>query len=558
MSVDGQRFCGGRALRAYCVSGLLLVMCSSPQDSTVAEVGTHRISSAAFRSYIENLPSGLRPSKNADEARHHHLQVLIDRHLLLMEAEALGLDTLTSVRTVVREAVEARVAGLYRSGEIGSRVIVEDAEIQRHFELEGYDRERKFHAILVTSLAAIDSVVAELKAGTPFAEVARSRSINSRSSAQGGELGFMGRDRAPRFHVPPEIFRDLPPGQVSAPLPAGRNWHVVLFTEDRPADLSKYREAIHTEIYRRRRQEVAAAHHELLESSLEVSLQGAALHRLVAAYRAREPAGLRSDSTALYTWSGGVITLAEVQAALERFNITSGLSDSTQAAATVRNFSLIPFLVLQGARDAGYFDLPEITRLQRHKHEEVLLATLRRTVAAQRITIEETDVRRFFDDHPQLFQHDPAAWVEELLLPTTEEAGRLKAKLESGAAVADFLERSLRSDAIAHHGRFHFHLQDTLRYPTLVTRVMEAIPGAWTGPVPVEGGFSVFRVAEHEESSLKAFEDARQRARALLHRELDAGVLKEFLDELRQKYAAQVTVYLDRLPAAAPDTLLQG
>jgi parvulin-like peptidyl-prolyl isomerase len=541
-----------------CVISGLLVMCATPQDSTVAEVGAHRISSAAFRTYIEGLPAGFRPLKTADETRQHHLQVLIDRRLLLMESEFLGLDTLHSVRMAVKEAVEARVIGLYRSREIGSKVVVDDDEIQRHFVSQGYDKERRFHAILVRSRSAIDSVVAELAAGRPFGEVARSHSINARSAEQDGELGFMGRDRAPRFHVPPEVFRDLPTGQVSAPLPAGRNWHVVLFTEDRPADLVKYRDAIRTELYRRRRQEVAAAHYELLESSLDVRLHGAILHRLVAAYRAREPGELREDPTPVYTWSQGTITLAGVQAVLERFNITAGLSDSTQAAATVRNFALIPFLVLQGASDAGYDELPEIVRLRRKKREEVLLETLRATVAAQRITIEEADVRRFYDDHPQFFQHEPAAWVEELLLPNSEQASRLKQELEAGAPVTDYLDRSLRSDAVAHDGRFHFHLQDTLRYPTLVSRVMEASPGAWTGPVAVDGGYSVSRVAEHEKSAPESFEDASQRARALLYRELDGQILEEFLAELRNKYASRVTVYLDRLAKAAPDTLLQG
>ena len=547
-----------RPLGTCLVLGGLLVMCAPPQDSTVAEVGDHRISSAAFRSYVEELPSGLRPSKTADETRQHHLQVLIDRQLLLLEAEGLGLDTLRSVRATIEEAVNNRVAGLYRSREIGAKVVVDDDEIQRYFVSQGFDRERLFHAILVRSRAAIDSVVAKLRDGHSFAELAQSHSINARSADQGGELGFMGRDRAPRFHVPPAVFRDLPTGQVSEPLPAaGANWHVVMFTEDRPATLAAHRHAIRTELYQQRQQEVAAAHYEMLEANLEVQLHGNSLHRFVAAYRAREPAALLDDLTPVFSWSRGSVTVADVQVVLARFNITAGLADSAQAAATVRNFSLTPFLVQQGAIDAGYLDLPEITLLQRQKREEVLLASLRQQIATERIKIEAEDVRRFYDDHPQLFQHDPASWVEELLLPSPEAAAELRQELEAGASVTDYLEQSLRSDAVAHNGRFHFHVMDTLRYPTLVNRVMDADVGAWNGPIAVEGGYSVFRVAEHEESALESFEDAQRRARALLQGDVSAQVLKEYLHELRQKYADQVTIHSDRLADAAPDALLQ-
>ena len=61
---------------------------------------------------------------------------------------------------------------------------------------------------------------------------------------QGGELGFIGRDMAPRIHIPPEVFRTLPLGAISEPMYTGKYWNIVRFTEERPASYDKYRDSI--------------------------------------------------------------------------------------------------------------------------------------------------------------------------------------------------------------------------------------------------------------------------------------------------------------------------
>ena len=46
--------------KAFLVCGGLALGCGSPQDASVAEVGPHRITVSALRTYVEELPEGLR------------------------------------------------------------------------------------------------------------------------------------------------------------------------------------------------------------------------------------------------------------------------------------------------------------------------------------------------------------------------------------------------------------------------------------------------------------------------------------------------------------------
>ena len=182
-----------------------------------------------------------------------------------------------------------------------------------YFEREGYGRERLLNAIKVESRAAIDTVLQELRAGRPFAEVARARSLDERSAKRGGELGFIGRDQLESLHIPPVVFKTLPQDQLSEPLPAGSAWHILRFSEDRAASYEKYQARIASLLYQKRLAEVEAEHLEQLRDSFKVRLNSSALRELVNAYQARQPARIEGNSTALYTYKDGEITLGQVQ-----------------------------------------------------------------------------------------------------------------------------------------------------------------------------------------------------------------------------------------------------
>ena len=73
----------------------------------------------------------------------------------------------------------------------------------------------------------------------------------------------------------------------------------------------------------------------------------------------------------------------------------------------------------------------------------------------------------------------------------------------------------------------------------------------------VEGGFSLFRVLDHEDASIEPYEQVRRRAAALLRLEREHWHLQALLKKLREKYAAQIKIDEARLREAVPDSLLR-
>ena len=530
--------------------------CDLLPEPPVAEVGPYQITASALKSFVTEW-SGSRPSsQTAEQARRHYLQTMIDARLLLVEARSRGIDTTQAVRATVQDAIDNQVSALYRAREITDAIAIPEDEIRAYFDDEGYGLERKVSGILVESQSEADSVLTLLRAGRPFAEVAAAYSIDARSARQGGELGFIGRDMAPRIHIPPEVFRTLPLGTISEPMYTGKYWNIVRFTEERPASYDKYRDSIKRQLFTERSAQATKEHLELLHNAFEVRLHEQALQELVTAYRLQDLSPLTAESLPLYTVDEGAITVAAAVKVLQEQNIGSGFADSAQAASTLKRIVLNPFLIKEAARRAGYYQKPAIQRLKKAKEEEALLNGLKETIT-RGIDISDADVSRYYDSHPEIFSHEPAIWVEELLLPSADEAQEKRALLEGGTPFADLAGESLRSDAIEKANRFHFHPLEKAVYPKLMAAVEDAPEGELVGPVAVEGGFSLFRVLDHEDASIEPYEQVRRRAAALLRLEREHWHLQALLKKLRAKYAAQIKIDEARLREAVPDSLLR-
>ena len=530
--------------------------CDLLSEPPVAEVGPYQITAAALQSFVAEWSGGRPAAQTTAQARRHYLQTMIDARLLLLEARSRGIDTTQAVRATVQNAIDNRVSALYRAREITDAIAIPEAEIRAYFADEGYGLERKVSGILVESQSEADSVLTLLRVGRPFAEVAAAYSIDVRSARQGGELGFIGRDMAPRIHIPPEVFRTLPLGAISEPMYTGKYWNIVRFTEERPASYDKYRDSINRQLFAERSAQATREHLELLHNAFEVRLREEALQQLVSAYRLQDLSPLTAESLPLYTFAEGEITVAAAVKVLQEQNIGSGFADSAQAASTLKRIVLNPFLIKEAARRAGYYQKPAIQQLKKTKEEEALLDGLKETIT-QDLDLSEEDVRHYYDSHPDIFSHDPAVWVEELLLPSADEAAEKRALLEDGIPFADLAGASLRSDAVEKANRYHFHPLEKAIYPKLMAAIEDAPEGELIGPLAVEGGFSLFRVLNHEEASIEPYEQVRQRAAALLLREREHWRLQSLLEELRQKYAAQIKIDEARLREAVPDSLLR-
>ncbi len=541
--------------------GTLLMLalwgCAQERERPVARVDEVPISAESLRAFVEKLPVGLHNPEGGDAARRQYVQSLIDRQLILKEAIAHGLDTLGSVKRAVDEAVDARVIALYRARNITAQVQVPEEDVRRVFAEEGYHRERKLSAILVHTRAEIEAAIVALDTDQPFAEVARAHSLDKRSAKQGGELGFIGREAAPSLHIPAEVFNTLPLGDISAPLRAGRSWHIVRFTEDRDAPYERYRPLIEEQLFNERLAQAEAEHFELLRTATGAALDRDVLQLMLNAAQREDTSLLDTCTAPLYTFAEGQATVAVAYKALRRLNAQRSLKDSTRTHTVLDRLVLRPLLQRRAAREQGLYDDPDIQRMATRAYQDALLNAVRNRFAAVEM-LSDAEVWAYYDSHPDMFYHEESVEVEELLASSPAEAQQLSDQLAAGASFADLADRSVRAQAIQSRARFHFHPRDEKLYPRLVPAIDAAEEGQLVGPIRVRDGYSIFRVQGRNPGRVEPYEQVQHRARALLRRERENAAFTTLVKDLRQRYQNRVAIDEQALKAALPDSLVQG
>lgn len=113
-------------------------------------------------------------------------------------------------------------------------VTVTDEEIASFFEENKQylhtPLQIKVRHILVASEEEAKEIVAQLKEGTDFAELARAKSIDTASGVQGGEIGFIDEDSPIVEEFKTAAFA-LAVGEVSDPVKSQFGWHIIRVDE---------------------------------------------------------------------------------------------------------------------------------------------------------------------------------------------------------------------------------------------------------------------------------------------------------------------------------------
>ena len=161
-------------------------------------------------------------------------------------------------------------------------------------------------------------------------------------------------------------------------------------------------------------------------------------------------------------------------------------------------------------------------------------------------------MRQFYEEESHRFHARDRVEVAEILLPSEDEARRVRAEIEDARDIAALAsERSIRPGVAEHHGMFPMD-----RLGDLVPAILKAQVGELVGPVEVRNGFSVFEVVTREKGGLKPFAQVRREIRGILRRAEERRAFQRFLEGLRERYSDRVRIDDAELAAALPDGFL--
>ena len=165
-----------------------------------------------------------------DQAR----EMLVTKELILQEADKRGVTQKESVREQLEQSrVGILVAAVFE--DYVEKEGVTEAELKAAYEsVKAQYTGKEYHVehILVEKESDAKAIIAQLKAGSNFEEIAKAKSKDPGSAPSGGDLGWVTeKSLVPEFS---KAMVQLKPGQVTdKPVKSQFGWHVIKMMDSR-------------------------------------------------------------------------------------------------------------------------------------------------------------------------------------------------------------------------------------------------------------------------------------------------------------------------------------
>jgi len=254
------------------------------EGSVLAEVNGGRITTADFTRELKNLPEYLKAMADTPEGRKEMLDTMVIRELILQQASKDGLDKGPDIEEKLQDLKKRLVVEAYLKKKVETESQVSDADLQKFYEqnkdkFKTGEQAKASHILVKTEKEAKD-ILAQIKAGGNFEELAKKHSADS-SAQKGGDLGWFSKgSMVPVFEKAALALKE---GQVSEVVKSDFGYHIIKLTGKRAAGvrpLEEVKEQIKGAIMPQKQQEIFQKIKDELKKDAKITVKEDVLNNL--------------------------------------------------------------------------------------------------------------------------------------------------------------------------------------------------------------------------------------------------------------------------------------
>ncbi len=533
---------------SVCFVLTLQVGCGSePQSHAVARIAGQEIATVELQAFAARLPDGIHEGKSDSEANIMVLNALIDKKVLLAEAEAQQLQSDPSFALDLSAFKDREMMKLYNHLKVDRQISISQEELTELYRDEAWDRALRLAAIVVETREKADELVAELNSGKAFRQLVDAYSVDETTKAWGGDTGrYLSRDTADESL---QELLTLQVGDLSKPFPFAykgkKHYAVFKVLDEMPIALNEVQGVLEEKIFGSKRMARRAA----LTDSLAGVYKPLVDADGVAFLAERSADGQINVSEAettmpLGSYRDGNLTIGEfLSVVLHKAGPETRhqLADTALVAAKARSLLTAQMLLKESYSLSLDRDSTLVASVE-NERENLLVSLLRKINVDAYIRVEEEEARAFYDKNPEKFRYLEATIAAEVLLSNEEEAQRVKEQLQEGAdaeqLIAKYDTRGVHGEK---RGFVRLDAYKRLHYPHLYDLSQDMEIGQVGGPIKVAEGYSVFKIIDREAAKLKPF-NAASKKRAIAYVRIDKAKhgYVEFVSALREKYDVEI------------------
>ncbi len=518
----------------FAVAVLALAPISRAAEPPLARVDGQPLTAEDLERDFGRRHSGHTAFLAGEEEIRRALDGLIDRTLLLHEAERLELETRPEVADAGEDLARRLAIQHLLTTEISDPAQPGEEEIRAAWE-EHADELYRVRQIVVPGRAEADEIAARLAAEESFETLARELSM-APSSRNGGQLppvrwGSLGPDWD-------AAVVKLGTGEVSEPFWNGEGWELVQMVERLPVERPEYAKAheivkgalVQANLARRQRQlsERLFAKYgvEIVERPIDPAAWSAAA--------ASEPGAL------VASWKGGRLTLGELAEGtdLAALGALPGERPARELERQVRT-AINERLAALEAEARGYAEEPEVRAAVARYRDEAMEAILHGEFIFRGITVEEDEVRAWYDAHGDELTTPERRRVAQILVTSEAEAEAARRRLENGEPFEELArELSLDRESAGRGGELGWVAER--EHPPGFEPVLALAAGEVSAPLESELGWHLIRVGAIDPPRRRSFDEAAEEVRTKLLRDKRKAARERWLEQLRA--AAEIEI----------------
>ena len=218
----------------------------SGKDYTVIKLGSEDIKNSDVIDTWKGLfPAGAAPDFNGfdENIRQNVLRGIVSEHLIYGEAVKAGYDKDADVKKRIAAITKQVIMQAFMENKAKSLVTDDQlraAYAEKVAAAKGQEEIKARH-ILVASEDEAKKLSAQIKKGGDFEKLAKEKSTDKGSGANGGELGWFTKDKmVPEFA---EAAYKLKKGEVSDPVKSEFGWHIIKVEDRRQIQVASFEDS---------------------------------------------------------------------------------------------------------------------------------------------------------------------------------------------------------------------------------------------------------------------------------------------------------------------------
>ena len=199
-------------------------------DAVVAKVGDDTITEADLGFAAEDLGQELQSVPPADQ-RAFLVTVLIDMKVMAKAARDDKLDATADYKMRLKYLEDRSLRRAYFAKQVNGAITPDAVKAAYDDYVKGFKAAEQVHAehILVKSEDEAKDIEKQLAGGAKFEDLAKAKSIDTGSGANGGDLGFFAKGQMVKEFEDAAFALDA--GKVSDPVKSQYGWHIIKVIE---------------------------------------------------------------------------------------------------------------------------------------------------------------------------------------------------------------------------------------------------------------------------------------------------------------------------------------